>query len=218
MRLAQRRRRANLSHISDVITQTAPDVLLLTDFDFDLDGLAHAAFARALLSTDIDYPYTFAARPNTGLQTGLDKDGDGYLGDARDGQGYGRFNGDGGMAILFKFPIESDQFRDLSTILWQDVAGATLPQIDGKPFPSEAALAVQRLSTTGHWIIPISLPIDAPLTIMAWSATPPVFDGYEDRNGLRNRDELLLWENLVDKEKPQHFVLLGNANLDPVDG
>jgi hypothetical protein len=56
---------------------------------------------------------------------------------------------------------------------------------------------------------------------MAYSATPPVFDGPEDRNGLRNRDELQLWLQVLDGQfgpVPQDFVIAGNANLDPADG
>lgn len=194
------------------IGQASPDILLLTDFDYDLDARALAAFAD-LLGT---YPYTFATRPNTGLETGLDMDGDGYAGDARDAQGYGRFSGDGGMAILSRFPI--GDVRDLSAVLWKDLDGAILPMVDGTVFPSQEAIELQRLSTTGHWIVPIAIPNGPPLTLMAWSATPPVFDGPEDRNGLRNRDELRLWENILRDETPTHFVILGNANLDPADG
>ena len=201
-----------ITAITDVITRTNPDILLLTDFDYDLDGLALGAFAD-LLET---YPHSFAARPNTGLETGLDMDGNGYTGDARDAQGYGCFSGDGGMAILSLYPI--GKLRDLSAILWKDVDDATLPTLNGTLFPSEEAIAIQRLSATGHWIVPISMPNGPPLTLMAWSATPPVFDGPEDRNGLRNRDELRLWENILRDENLSHFVILGNANLDPVDG
>jgi len=62
---------------------------------------------------------------------------------------------------------------------------------------------------------------DAPLHLMAFAATPPVFDGPEDRNGLRNRDELRMWEIVLDGgfgPAPDNFVVIGNANLDPVDG
>jgi hypothetical protein len=58
--------------------------------------------------------------------------------------------------------------------------------------------------------------------LMVWSATPPVFDGPEDRNGLRNRDELRLWTAVLDgalgAPPGEHFVIAGNANLDPADG
>jgi len=80
--------------------------------------------------------------------------------------------------------------------------------------------AVQRLSSTGHWRVPIEAP-GGVLTLLASSHTPPVFDGPEDRNGLRNRDELRLWEAVLDGKfgaVPEDFVIAGNLNLDPMDG
>ncbi len=194
----------------------APDVLLLTDFDYDLDGHALAAFAARFGDS---YPYRFAARPNTGLATGLDMDRNGRLGEARDAQGYGRFAGDGGMAVLSRYPI--GDVTDLSDTLWQDLPGATLPTQGDAPFLPPEVRAVQRLSTTGHWIVPIIPPDVEPFALMGFSATPPVFDGPEDRNGLRNRDELRMWQLVLDGgfgPVPESFVIAGNANLDPVDG
>jgi hypothetical protein len=110
--------------------------------------------------------------------------------------------------------------RDLSGLLWRRLPGARLPTVDGAPFPSEDAQAAQRLSSTGHWIVPVEAP-GGPLTLLAWAATPPVFDGPEDLNGLRNADELALWARLLDGDlgpAPEVFVLLGDANLDPADG
>ena len=99
---------------------------------------------------------------------------------------------------------------DHSALLWRDLPGATLPDT-----MTEEVAAVQRLSTSGHWEVPVDTP-NGPLTLLAWSATPPVFDGPEDRNGLRNRDELRLWAQRIPDRTG--FVLLGNANLDPADG
>lgn len=197
--------------IQAVIAHLRPDVLLLTDFDYDLDGIALAAFATTFGD---QYPHQFAARPNTGLATGLDMDQNGRRGEPRDAQGYGRFAGDGGMAILSRFPI--GEVSDLSDILWRDLPGATLP--DGF-YPPEI-LDVQRLSTSGHWIVPIIAP-DGQLNLLSFAATPPVFDGPEDRNGLRNQDELRMWEVVLDGgfgPVPHDFIIAGNANLDPVDG
>lgn len=158
--------------------------------------------------------HAFALAPNTGVPTGRDLDGNGWLGEPRDAQGYGRFAGDGGLALLSRFPIDDEAVRDFSNLLWRDLPGATLPE-------GEANADLQRLSSTGHWMVPIDLP-DGPATLLVWSATPPVFDGPEDRNGLRNRDEARLWRLLLDGEfapGPEgRFVLMGNANLDPADG
>ncbi len=202
----------------DIIDQVAPDILVLTDFDYDMDVLALTAFASA---SSPPFAYTFALQPNAGLLTGLDLDRNGRLGDARDAQGYGRFAGDGGMAILSRFPIATADVKDFSTLLWNDLPGASLPQEGGRPFMSPEVLAVQRLSSTGHWIVPVVLPDGPPVHLMVFSATPPVFDGPEDRNGLRNRDELRLWELVLAGQygpEPTDFVVVGNANLDPQKG
>ena len=208
----------SLTAITVAIMQAAPDVLVLTDFDYDLDGLALAAFAQGF---DARHPYLFAHRPNAGLATGHDIDGNGWTGDARDAQGYGRFAGDGGIAILSRYPIEVDAVTDLSTMLWRDLPNAVLPQVDGEPFFSPDILDILRLSSSAHWIVPIRLPDDTLVSIMAFAATPPVFDGPEDMNGLRSRTELKLWEHVLDGTfglTPGSFVLAGNSNLDPTGG
>ena len=201
-----------------VIARINADVLVLTDFDYDLDGLALAAFAAMV---DPPYPYQFALRPNTGMPTGLDMDQNGYLGEARDAQGYGRFNGSGGMAILSRLAVDADGVTDLSALLWRDLPGVVLPVLDGQPFFPDAVRDVQRLSTTGHWIVPVKMPDAPPFAIMAFSASPPAFDGPERRNVLRNRDELRLWDQVLDGgfgPVPPDFVIAGNANLDPDAG
>jgi endonuclease/exonuclease/phosphatase family protein len=199
-----------------VIAFADADVLALQGIDYDLTGEALARLAKAA-----GYPHHFALRPNTGLPTGLDMDGDGRLGGPRDAQGYGRFSGQGGMAILSRFPIDADGVQDLSHVLWVDVPDPSLPTSDGVPFPSVEAQAVQRLSTTGHWIVPIDAP-QSPFHLLTFHASPPVFDGPEDRNGKRNHDEIRLWEQVlsgtVGTPPPGLFVIAGDANLDPVDG
>ena len=209
---------AQIAAIAAVIVQAAPDVLLLTDFDYDLDGLALTAFSDMLAVRGVAYPYVFAARPNSGWPTGRDMDGNGRTGEARDAQGYGRFSGDGGMAVLSRWPIDTGAVTNLSGLLWRDVPGAVLPSVEGVPFPEAAVYEVQRLSDTAHWIVPIKPDDAAAFDLLAWSATPPVFDGPEDRNGLRNRDELRLWENVIAQGRERPFFVIGNANLDPFDG
>lgn len=202
---------------AQVIAGAAPDVILLTGFDYDLDGVALGAFAERVRAAGADYPHHLALRPNAGLATGRDLDGDGARGGPGDAQGFGRFSGEGGMAVLSRFPI--GPVSDYSSFLWRDLPRNLMA---GAGFPEDAA-AVQRLSSTGHWAVPVTLPGGQVLTLLAWKATPPVFDGPEDRNGRRNHDEAAFWLRLLDGEMPfpapsVPFVLLGNANLDPVDG
>ena len=191
---------------------------MLTDFDYDLDGVALRAFAGLF---EPAYPFVFANRPNSGMATGLDLDGNGRTGEARDAQGYGQFAGDGGVAILSRFPIATEDVYDFTDLLWRQLPDANLPRTSSGPFPSEAAQAVQRLSTSVHWIVPIILEDQRVLNLLVYAATPPVFDGPEDQNGLRNRDELKLWEQVLDGHwgaVPVDFVFAGLTNLDPDAG
>ncbi len=200
---------------ASVIAAAQPDVLVLLGFDYDHGGVALSAFADLLGRQDAVYPHRFAIRPNTGMATGLDLDGDGRTGDPRDAQGYGRFAGEGGMAILSRLPIREAEVRDLSGFLWRDLPGALIP-----PGTAPDVLAVQRLSTTGHWEVPLDLPTGGTIRLLVWHASPPVFDGPEDRNGRRNHDEAALWLRLLEGALPMPapalpYVLIGNANLDP---
>lgn len=204
-----------IAAVLDVIATADADVLAIQNFDYDLTGEALSILAKAA-----DYPHYFALRPNAGMPTGLDMDGDGKLGGPADAQGYGRFSGHGGMAILSRYPILTDSVQDLSDLLWKDVPDALLPVTADGPFPSADALAVQRLSTTGHWIVPIDVP-KGQFDLMTFHASPPVFDGPEDRNGRRNHDEIRLWQQVLDGDigtaPANRFVIAGDANLDPDD-
>lgn len=210
--------------VARVIAAADPDVILLLRFDYDAGGLALSALVDLLSDQGIDYPHHFALLPNAGLMTDVDLDGDGRLRGPRDAQGYGLFAGHNGMAILSKLPVDRAAVRDFSGLLWRDLPGAVLPRHpDGSLFPSADAIAAQRLSSTGHWDVPVVLPGGGRLHVLAYHATPPVFDGPEDRNGLRNRDETRFWHLYLDhalsKPPPEApVVVMGNANLDPAGG
>ena len=77
--------------VLEVIVAAAPDVLALQGIDWDLDGAALTAFAQALRAKGLDLPHRFAARPNSGMATDLDLDGDGRRGGPGDAQGFGNF-------------------------------------------------------------------------------------------------------------------------------
>lgn len=201
-----------------VIAATRPDVLVLQGIDYDLTGAGLAAYVAALRAQGIDYQHTFSARPNTGMPTGLDMDGNGKLGEPRDAQSYGRFSGQGGMAVLSRYPIDAEAVQDFTELLWRDLPDALLPQTDAGPFPSEAAQAVQRLSTVNHWVVPIDVPEMGRISIMAFQGSPPVFDGPEDRNGKRNHDEIIFWQHFLaghfGPAPADRFVLMGDINQD----
>ena len=213
---------AQIDAVARVLVDVAPDIVALQSFDYDLTGAALSAFQTLLRDRGLDYPHAFAARPNTGMPTGFDMDGDSRRAEPRDAQGYGRFSGQGGMAILSKYPIMTDAVRDFSDLLWRDFPGALLPQGADGPFPSEEAQNVQRLSTTAHWVVPVDVADLGRIDLLTLHATPPVFDGPEDRNGKRNHDELMFWLRYLDGAFGQaaqtRFVLLGDLNQDPDEG
>lgn len=194
------------------------DVILLTSVDYDRGLVALTLLADRLADAGAPYPHRFALRPNTGLQTGLDLDGDGRLAEADDAMGWGRFSGQAGMAILSRLPIDMAGVQDHSGFLWADLPGTLIP-----PGTPAAVTAIQRLSTTGHWQVPVVTPAGTRLTLLAYHATPPVFDGPEDRNGRRNHDESTFWALLLNGDLPlpppqPPFLVIGDANLDAVDG
>lgn len=197
---------AQIAAVVQVIAAARADVLLLTGIDWDHDGLALDALAARLEAAGARYPHRHASQPNSGMATALDLDSDGRTGTADDAQGFGLFTGQGGMAVLSRLPL--GPVTDHSGWLWRDLPGNLMP-----PAPPEVAV-VQRLSSTAHWEVPVETP-GGPLRLLAWSATPPVFDGPEDRNGRRNHDEAAFW---LTRLPPARFVLAGDANLDPEDG
>lgn len=201
-----------------VLTATRPDIVALQGLDWDLEGLALSALQQALNDAGLVYDHSFSAQPNSGIETAFDLDGDGKMGGPGDAQGWGRFTGQSGLAVLSRYPIATDQVQSYTSLLWRDLPGATLPSAEGAPFPSKEAQASQRLSYTAHWIVPIDTP-KGRLDLMTFHTSPPVFDGPEDRNGLRNKDEIRFWSLLMNKElgpaPASRFVIAGDANLDP---
>lgn len=204
--------------IRRVIATLDADILVLTGFDHDPGLHALTALAGQLAADGHPYPHRFALNGNNGLPTGFDVDGDGRTLEPEDAMGWGRFPGAGGSAILSRLPIQIAEARDFAPFLWRDLPQALIP-----PGTDPGLAAVQRLSSHGHWQVPVTLPDGHRLDLLIWHATPPVFDGPEDRNGRRNHDESAFWLHLLDGRLPfpapqAPFVLAGTANLDPQDG
>lgn len=212
---------AQIGAVVEVIATVRPDILALQGLDYDFGLEALTALSDLLAEAGAAYPHRLALPTNRGAQTGLDLDGDGRAGDGSDAQGFGRFYGQGAMALVSRYPIDSDAVLDFTSLLWADLPGAARPvTADGTPFPTAEVAAVQRLSSSGHWVVPIAV-ADKQITVMTFHASPPVFDGPEDRNGHRNADEIRLWTHLLNgdlgpvPEGP--FVIAGAATLDPFD-
>ncbi|GGI43821.1 hypothetical protein BCL57_000153 [Agromyces flavus] len=230
--------------VAEIIQRTNPDIVLLNEFDFDDEGLAVDLFRENYLEVSqggadpVEYPYAFVAPSNTGIPSGFDLNNNGTIGGGDDAFGFGLFPGQYGMAVLSKYPIDTDAVRTFQHFLWKDMPGALLPDDPNTAAPADwyspAELDVFRLSSKSHWDVPVDVD-GRTVHVLASHPTPPTFDGAEDRNGTRNHDEIRFWADYVtpgaasryiyDDErvhgglKPgESFVILGDQNADPLDG
>ena len=231
------------ANVAEILQRTRPDVVLLNEFDYVEGGAAVELFLNNYLhlshngAQPIDYPYFFIAPSNTGVPSGFDLDNDGTVGGANDAFGFGDFPGQYGMVLLSRFPIVEDQVRTFQNLLWAEVPGARLPDDPATPEPADwyspDELAVLRLSSKSHWDVPIDID-GRTVHVLASHPTPPVFDGPEDRNGMRNADEIGFWADYIAGSDSSwiiddsgvsgglateaEFVLVGDLNSDPLDG
>lgn len=219
-----------IAAVLNIIATVKPDILLINELDHDRDGIALRLLNDALRAKGHGFAHHFSDLSNTGMPSGVDLNGDGEIGGPTDAFGFGTFRGQYGMALLSRFPIDTAALRSFRKLRWVDAPEATLPGTPAQPHYSKAASAVFRLSSKSHWDIPVTLPDQRRLHILASHPTPPVFDGPEDANGLRNRDEILLWARYLDGAAltddagrveafaGHHFAILGDLNADPFDG
>jgi endonuclease/exonuclease/phosphatase family metal-dependent hydrolase len=233
--------------IAEVIQRVRPDILLVNEFDYDTDHRAADLFRTEYINVaqngcaPINFSYYFTGPVNTGHPSGRDLSHDGRRNGPDDAIGYGKHEGEYGMLVLSKYPIDQDHVRTFQRFLWRDMPNALLPTNPKtqKPFYDADDLAVLRLSSKSHWDVPIHVPAKADrpafvLHLLCSHPTPPVFDGPEDRNGHRNHDEVRLFADYIDPARSGYlvddrgqkgglaadsqFVILGDLNCDPVDG
>jgi len=230
-----------LRKLAEVLQRVRPDVLLLNEFDYQEGVDAAGLFNRNYLAVSqngqepIQYGYSFTAPVNTGVDSGMDLDQDGVLGEPEDALGYGDFPGQYGMLILSRFPIDTDGVRTFRRFLWSDMPAALKPwEGRSRPWwPRDTWLSLP-LSSKSHWDVPVQVDRFTTVRFLASHPTPPVFDGPEDRNGKRNHDEIRFWVDylsqgdgryIVDDDGRQGgvargaiWVLAGDLNADPRDG
>ncbi|MEU3269416.1 endonuclease/exonuclease/phosphatase family protein [Saccharomonospora sp. NPDC006951] len=229
--------------VAEVIQRNRPDVLLINEFDYVPGNAAVDAFRDNYLAVGqrgarpVDYPYAFTAPVNTGVPTGFDLDRDGTADGGNDAHGFGDFEGQYGMLVLSRHPIDTGEIRTFRQFRWADMPGATLPDDPATEEPADwyspEILDVLRLSSKSHWDVPVVVGRRTAHFLVA-HPTPPSFDGPEDRNGTRNHDEIRFWADYVtpgrgdyiyDDEgergglRPgERFVIAGDYNADPHDG
>ena len=233
------------ARIAEVVQRVRPEVLLLCELDYDSNSEALELFHTLYLARSkqgqppIEYRHRFSGPVNTGLSSGRDLDRDGQFGGPADAVGFGRHEGQYGMALLSQYPIERDRVRTFQHFLWQNMPGALLPRTPGDdtPYYSPADLAVLRLSSKSFWDVPVSISKAGhalTLHMLCSHPTPPAFDGPEDRNGRRNHDEILMVADYLDAQRGAYlvddsgrrgaidhralFVVAGDLNADPHDG
>lgn len=200
-----------------LIAHLTPDVLVLSGLDHDHDLITLRAFRDLIAQHGHLFQHVFAYPSNAGLRTGLDMTGDTRTDTADDTQGYGPFRGAKALAMLSRFPVDQASARDFSSFLWRDLPSALLPDM------STEALAIHRLSSTGHWDVPVWVSPQVQLHLLVYQAGPPIFGGHESRNPLRNHDETAFWLRFLDGDLPMPppsapLVMIGGSNLDPSDG
>ena len=238
---------AQARQVAAVLQRVRPDIVLLNEFDYEEAGRAADLFQHRYLEQPqagggeaLHYPHRYFAPVNTGVPSGLDLDNSGDIGGAgrdrgNDAWGYGLHPGQYGMLLLSKYPIDAAKARTFQLLKWSAMPGARRPvdPATGKPWHPDPVWAQLRLSSKSHWDVPVDTPLGV-LHVLASHPTPPTFDGPENRNGLRNHDEIRLWrEYLAPGSKPwlcddagacgglaedARFVILGDLNNDPVDG
>jgi hypothetical protein len=234
---------AQAQAVAEIIQRTRPDVVLINEFDFDAQHRALSLFQDNYLSVPhngaapIHYEHAFTAPSNTGVASGHDLNNDEIVGGPDDAFGFGFFPGQFGMALYSRHPIAFDEIRTFQNFLWADMPGARLPDDPATPAPADWYSAEEledvRLSSKSHWDVPIEIG-NLTVHVLAAHPTPPVFDGPEDRNGLRNFDEIGFWSDYVSPsggryiyddegdrggiERGEPFVIMGDYNSDPNDG
>lgn len=236
----QQQNHPRLRQLAEILQRVRPDILLLNEFD-DGSTLDTAAvlndnyLSQSQNGQDpIHFAYQFRAPVNTGIDSGLDLDGNGAQGEPGDAWGFGHFPGQYGMLVLSRFPVNVERSRTFQQFRWAELPQARRPMNpDGSNFYPDNIWQQLRLSSKSHWDVMIH--VDGKrLHLLAFHPTPPVFDGAENRNGLRNFDEIRFWVNylapdpalyLIDDQGRsgglapyQSFVIAGDFNADPLDG
>ena len=235
--------------IAEILRAVSPDVFLLNEIDYD-ERSAEVFLNRYLSSQERQdsqepteqppWKYFFAGPVNTGVDSGLDLDGNGKLHEPNDAWGFGTYPGQYGMAVFSRHEIQKEAIRTFQNFRWSRMPGALRPMRSNpgstelESYYPDAVWDQLRLSSKSHWDVPILIG-GKTLHLIASHPTPPVFDGPEDRNGCRNHDEIRLLMDYVAGDSSgayvvddngrtgplatdASFVIAGDLNSDPIDG
>jgi hypothetical protein len=213
-------------NVAEIAQRVNADVLLVNEFDFDLDGTptassvatglgyssngaklfqdnflsaGHGNAVRGLTS-GIEYAYRYTPNTNTGLASGFDLNNNGVIAGGDDAFGFGNYGGQYGFTIYSKYEIVG--VRSFQNFLWKDMPGNLLTNDPSagadnlSTFYSADEINALRLSSKNH--VDVTVRINGQdVHFLTAHPTPPTFDGAEDRNGKRNHDEIRFWADYI---------------------
>ncbi|MGF1706923.1 endonuclease/exonuclease/phosphatase family protein [Enterovibrio baiacu] len=223
-----------IRNVAAIIQTTRPDILMMGEFNNDGNGiklkalkgfqknyLSHGQSPNSIDGGDrlkpIKYPFKETYATNTGLNSGLDLDNNGDIGQLPgDAWGFGFYHGQYAFALMSTFEIDKKRTRTFQTFKWKDLPNAENPRVvncddPNNPIPEglgcgdewylEQEWQRMRLSSKNHVDVPIkvSTPFgDDVVHLLLSHPTPPVFDTVTENNKLRNRDEIQFWIDYID--------------------
>jgi len=229
---------------TEIIAEIRPDILVLNEIDHDIEAFSKGKDltlnARRFINNylnqgknPITYPYIYAAPCNTGILSSKDLDNNGKVATKVDRNtrdhggdcyGYGAYPGQYAMAVLSRYPIQSEKVQTFQKFLWKDLPNNLIPT----EWYSPDEIEIFRLSSKSHWDVPVQIG-DKVIHLLVSHPTPPVFDGKEDRNGRRNYDELRMWVHYINNDsvlvddsgikgglgEDKSFIIVGDLNAGP---
>lgn len=236
-----------IAGIAEIIQRVRPDIILLNEFDYMPREKGVQVFLDKYLGQSqnglqpISYEHIYYSTVNTGKPSPFDLNRDGKAtGRGNDAWGFGWYHGQYGMMILSKYPIDEQSVRTFQNFLWKDMPDHHVPKVpdaDGNPtdknWYSDEVMEQFPLASKSAWDVPVNVN-GKTIHLVVSHPTPPSFDGPENRNGMKNYDEIRLVHDYLSPEKAgyiyddngtkgglpasESFVIMGDLNAGPGSG
>ncbi|WP_261625120.1 endonuclease/exonuclease/phosphatase family protein [Nesterenkonia marinintestina] len=181
-----------------LVQQARPDVLVITGVPYDGTHRLAEVMNSQYLAVDqqgqegLAYAYMYTAPTNSGVDSGADLDGDGFIGGEGDALGEGDYAGQYGMVVLSLAPIDEDEVRTFQDFLWDDMPGNVMP--DGS---SSVERSVLPLYGATLWDVPITVE-DRTLHVIAAARASA---GFSDRGPALMVDQRRFIDDYVSEEE-----------------
>lgn len=200
------------TEVAKVIQQVRPDVLVLTGIDVDAGDDLVDAFNTNYLAVGSDqnsgmtYPYSYTAPSNAGVESGADLDRNGTIGGPGDALGYGDFPGQSSMIVYSKYPIDTDQIRDFTSLSWSKMPDNQIPDE-----VTDLERNILPMSSVSHWDIPVD--VDGQTVHLLASSAADASEGTHD--DARNHDQIRFWQDYLDQDS--EYIIDHRGNRGPLD-